>query len=97
MCHLSIILTIITTFRTFVAVFLLKLLQFNNYFGTMTETETFATLSERELFIGGLCLHFMICLPQNVHDIAVLETSETRRWDAMVTLMTMTIYDIIGG
>ena len=88
MCHLSIILTI-TIFRTFVAVFLLKLLQFNNYFGTMTETETFATLSERELFIGGLCLHFMICLPQNVHDIAVLETSETKRWVATVMMMSI--------
>ena len=87
-CHLSIILTL-TIFRTFVAVFLLKLLQFNNYFGTLTETESFSTLSERELFIGGLCLHFMICLPQNVHDIAVLETSETRRWVATMRMMTL--------
>ena len=87
-CHLSIILTL-TIFRTFVAVFLLKLLQFNNYFGTLTETASFATLSERELFTGGLCLHFMICLPQNVHDIAVLETSETRRWVATMRMMTL--------
>ena len=66
--------------RTFVAVFLLKLLQFNNFFGNYSETETFAELSDRDLYIGTLILHFTHSFPQNVHDIALLETSESRRW-----------------
>ena len=66
--------------RTFVSVFLLKLLQFNNYFGNFDEDETFQELSEKEEFIGTLLLHFSNSLPQNIHDIALLETSEVRRW-----------------
>ena len=62
------------------SVFLLKLLQFNNYFGNFSPTETFAELNEKYLYIGRLLLHFSHSLPQNVHDIALLETSETRRW-----------------
>ena len=60
--------------------FLLKLLQFNNYFGNYTEDESFETLTEKELFFGQLLLHFTNSLPQNIHDIAVLETSESRKW-----------------
>lgn len=66
--------------RTFVAVFLLKMLQFNNYFGNWTENEKFVELSEKELFIGKLILHFTNTFPQNVHDIALLETPEMKRW-----------------
>ena len=66
--------------RTFVSVFLLKLLQFNNYFGNYSDTETFPELTEKYLYVGRLLLHFSHSLPKNVHDIAVLETSETRRW-----------------
>ena len=66
--------------RTLVSVFLLKLLQFNNYFGNYTEEESFNSLSEQEVFIGTLLLHFSNNLPQNIHDIALLETSEVRRW-----------------
>ena len=67
-------------FRTLVSVFLLKLLQFNNYFKNIAEDKTFATLSEKEIFIGRLLLNFTNSLPQNIHDIALLETSEARRW-----------------
>ena len=66
--------------RTFVSVFLLKLLQFNNYFGNFDVNETFENLTEKEAFIGKLLLHFTNSLPQNVHDIALLETSETKKW-----------------
>jgi len=66
--------------RTFVAVFLLKMLQFNNFFGNCTEEEKFEELSEKELFIGKLILHFTNTFPQNVHDIALLETPEMKRW-----------------
>ena len=64
--------------RTFVAVFLIKLLQFNNYFGNYSEAETFENLTDKELFIGKLLLHFTNSLPQNIHDIALLETSESK-------------------
>ena len=40
----------------------------------------FETLTEKELFFGRILLHFTNSLPQNIHDIAVLETSETRKW-----------------
>ena len=40
----------------------------------------FETLTEKELFFGELLLHFTNSLPQNIHDIAVLETSEVRKW-----------------
>lgn len=66
--------------RTFVAVFLLKMLQFNNFFGNFTENEKFEELSEKELFLGKLLLHFTNTFPQNVHDIALLQTSEMKRW-----------------
>ena len=73
--------------RTFVAVFLLKLLQFNNYFGVISEEQQLRErqneeidLSEKELFIGTLILHFTNTFPQNVHDIALLQTSVTSKW-----------------
>lgn len=66
--------------RTFVAVFLLKMLQFNNFFGNCTDNEKFEELSEKELFMGKLLLHFTNTFPQNVHDIALLQTSEMKRW-----------------
>ena len=66
--------------RTFVSVFLLKLLQFSNYFSDYSDTETFPELTEKYMYIGRLLLHFTHSFPQNVHDIALLETSETRRW-----------------
>lgn len=58
----------------------MKLLQFNNFFGNFAENESFETLTEKELFFGQLLLHFTNSLPQNIHDIAVLETSEVRKW-----------------
>merc|ERR1719228_690000 len=75
--------------RTFVTVFLLKLLQFNNFFGDDSQEETSETmetqegqdeLTPKEMFIGTLILHFTNTFPQNVHDIALLQTSETKRW-----------------
>lgn len=69
--------------RTFVAVFLLKLLQFNGFFGEPREEENLmrdAELSEQELFIGTVILHFTNTFPQNVHDIALLQTHDTSRW-----------------
>ena len=71
--------------RTFVAVFLLTLLQFNNFFGSNMirpsdqGNEDFP-LSDEELFIGTTILHFTNTFPQNVHDIALLQTSEKSRW-----------------
>ena len=64
--------------RTFVSVFLLKLLQFNNYFGNYSDTETFAELTEKYLYIGRLLLHFSHSLPQNVQDITLLEPGNLR-------------------
>ena len=66
--------------RTFVSVFLIKLLQFNNFFDNLSDDETFENLSEKEMFIGRLLLHFTNSLPQNIHDIALLETSEPKKW-----------------
>ena len=71
--------------RTFVAVFLLTLLQFNNFFGSNMirpsdqGNEDFP-LSDEELFIGTTILHFTNTFPQNVHDIALLQTAEKSRW-----------------
>ena len=76
--------------RTFVTVFLLKLLQFNNFFGANTNTNTIPSqrngggedvlLTDQELFIGTMILHFTNTFPQNVHDIALLQTPEKSRW-----------------
>jgi len=64
--------------RTFVAAFLLKLLRFNKFFPDEQANED--ELDEKSIFIGKLLLHFIITLPQNVHDIAMMETADTRRW-----------------
>ena len=74
--------------RTFVTVFLLKLLQFNNYFGTNSIIPTRPSdqggdevlLTDQELFIGKIILHFTNTFPQNVHDIALMQTAEKSRW-----------------
>jgi hypothetical protein len=73
--------------RTFVAVFLLKLLQFNNFFGEEASREQIngdvheeVEMSEKELFIGTILLHFTNTFPQNVHDIALLQTVDSKRW-----------------
>ena len=74
--------------RTFVTVFLLKLLQFNNYFGTNKIVQTRPSeqggeevlLTDEELFIAKMILHFTNTFPQNVHDIALLQTPEKSRW-----------------
>jgi len=63
--------------RTFIAVFLLKLLKFNKFFPPSIEN---LESSKEELYIGQIILHFVISLPQNVHDIALLETPESRKW-----------------
>ena len=65
--------------RTFVSVFLLKLLQFNNYFGNYSDTETFAELTEKYLYIGRLLLHFSHSLPPSSLSWN-LETSGTWQW-----------------
>ena len=66
--------------RTFIAVFLLKLLQFNNYFGNYSDSEQFSELSEKERYVGGLLLHFLYTFPQNVHDIAILHTQDMTKF-----------------
>lgn len=74
--------------RTFVTVFLLKLLQFNNYFGTNKIVQTRPSeqggeevlLTDEELFIAKMILHFTNTFPQNVHDIALMQTAEKSRW-----------------
>ena len=67
--------------RTFVSIFLFKLLKFNNFFGNAAYEETREDeLSEKELFIATIILHFTNTFPQNVHDIALLQTPESKRW-----------------
>ncbi|XP_023338753.1 SET and MYND domain-containing protein 4 isoform X2 [Eurytemora carolleeae] len=68
--------------RTFVSTFLLKLLQFNNFFSEQQQQQQqqAVEISEKEKFIGTLLLHFINTLPQNVHDIALMETADPRRW-----------------
>ena len=75
--------------RTFVTVFLLKLLQFNNFFGANTTNAIPSQrngggedvlLTDQELFIGTMILHFTNTFPQNVHDIALMQTAEKSRW-----------------
>ena len=39
---------------------------------------TFAELTEKYLYIGRLLLHFSHSLPQNVHDITLLEPGNLR-------------------
>ena len=63
--------------RTFVSVFMLKLLQFNNYFGAYQEDQA---LGEKELLVGQLLLHFTNTFPQNVHDIAILNTPDINKF-----------------
>lgn len=63
--------------RTFVSVFMLKLLQFNNYLGAYQEDQA---LGEKELLVGKLLLHFTNTFPQNVHDIAILNTPDINKF-----------------
>ncbi|XP_043190346.1 SET and MYND domain-containing protein 4-like [Amphibalanus amphitrite] len=54
---------------TLMAVFMLRCLQFQGYFGDEVDT---AVLDDRRRFVGGLLLHHIQLVPYNAHEVAEL-------------------------
>merc|ERR1711915_218733 len=67
--------------RTLIAVFLGELLSMNDFTRTENEDENLGEENDiKKIFIAKLLLHFLFNIPQNVHDIAFMETTNEHKW-----------------